>query len=207
MSGTPASSSNSPPLSNRSAPVRQTSLHPATSEAVIRFSIRKSFALGRIDIGFPGSYAHQVFQKARTTQDQEAKFDVTKYIIQAPGQRATKLLLPLPALVIALLHHLLPLCLLIQVLAYLTIMVLMNSENFWLRPWIIRLEVVKQGWADKDLLTQKPFHEVMPPVENFGFITWNLYLAWNILVWIYLPLALFHMIWTLDQEPDGQVLL
>lgn len=178
------------------------------AQNAVSFALRKSFALGRIDIGFPGSYAHQVFQNARSPRDSDAVFDIGQITGSSPlGNQATRLLLPLPDFAIALFHYLLPVCLLLQLLAYLVMTGLMDGRDLWLRSWVLRSTMAQQGWVHRKVLLWKPIGRITLPLDEFEKISRQLLIFWYSIFTVYLPLALWHQTRVLDTESQTWVYL
>lgn len=180
-------------------------LAPGASEAILRFSLRKSFTRDQIDVGYPGSYANEVFKTARSQQDGEAVLDINKYLLSLDKERevTTRLLLPLPNIILTILHYSLPLLLFLQFLSFLTIFVTMQGDDYWLRGWVIRGVSLERGWINGSRSEQAPLTRLVPIMQEHVRLRSHLWYAWNLMVLIYLPLAIAHAIFVLDGEGEG----
>ncbi|KAL5968381.1 hypothetical protein TSMEX_003888 [Taenia solium] len=180
-------------------------LAPGASEAILRFSLRKSFTQDQIDVGYPGSYANEVFKAARSQQDGEAVFDITKYLRSLDEEReiTTRLLLPLPNIILTILHYSLPLLLFLQFLTFLAIFVVMQGDDCWLRGWVIRGVSIERGWSNGSRVEQEPLTRLVPIMQEHVHLRGHLWYAWNLMVLIHLPLAISHAIFVLDGKSEG----
>ncbi|EUB60716.1 hypothetical protein EGR_04342 [Echinococcus granulosus] len=180
-------------------------LAPGASEAILRLSLRKSFTQNQIDVGYPGSYANEVFKIARSQQNNETVFDITKYILSLEEEKeiTTRVLLPLPNVILTTLHYCLPLFLVLQFATFLAISVAMQGDDYWLRGWVIRDVSLKREWINRSSLAQTPLFRFVPIMREHVSLRSHLWYTWSLMVLIYLPLAIIHAIFVLEQKNEG----
>ena len=156
----------------------------------------------KFDIGYPGSYAHEVLKTVLTQQDSRTSPDISKQLLLTNEKKEItfKLLLPLPAPLLTILHHCLPLLLFLQLAAFILILMDMQADDYWLSGWTIRKVSMDQGWINGTMAIRMPFVRFVPIIDEHVILRNHLWYAWNLMVFLYLPLAILHMIFTLEQK-------
>ena len=175
-----------------------------TKEAPPQLSSQQTLSLDNFDIGYPGSYAHEVIKTVLSQQSDIADSDITEQILLSKEKKeiTTKLLLPLPDPLLTILHHCLPLLLVIQLAAFIGILMNMQVDDYWLRGWTIHAVSVQRGWINASGEANSPFFRFVPILEEHEGLRNHLWYAWNIMIILYLPVAVIHMSFILEQKND-----